>query len=85
MYVIGGWARDICIRWGGPVGGHGTRGLDYFDVNASAKGLKMRYDELPVGWRSSRRQELSELGEAESGQHSCEVGVVGKVKIEALI
>lgn len=45
----------------------------------------MGYDELPVCWRSSRRQELSELCEAESGQHSCEVGVVGKVKVEALI
>lgn len=45
----------------------------------------MGYDELLICWWSGRRQELRELGEAESGQHSCEVGVMGKVEVEGLI
>ena len=45
----------------------------------------MGYDELLVGWRSGWGQELCELHEAESRQHSCEIGVMRKVKVEALI
>ena len=85
MHVICSWARRIGIRWRGTIGGYGMRGLDNLDVNACSKGLKVGYDELLVCWRSSRRQELCELGEAESGQHGCEVGVVGEVKVEGLV
>ena len=45
----------------------------------------MGNDELLICWRSGCWQELSELGEAESGEHGCEVGVVGKVEIEGLV
>lgn len=45
----------------------------------------MGYDELLICWRSGGRQELCELGEAESGQHSCEVGVMRKVEVKGLV
>ena len=45
----------------------------------------MGYDELLICWRSSRRKELCKLGEAESGQHGSEVGVVGEVEVECLV
>lgn len=45
----------------------------------------MGYDELLICWRSGCRQKLCELGEAESGQHSGEVGVMGEIKVEGLI
>ena len=85
MHILGRWTRRIGIRWRGAIGGHGVRGLDYLNVDACSKGLKMGHDELLIRWRSGRRQELCELGEAESGQHTCEVRIVGKVKVEGLI
>ena len=45
----------------------------------------MGYDELLICWRTGCRQVLCELGEAKSGQHSCEVGVMGKVEVEGLV
>ena len=60
-------------------------GFDYLNVDAGSEWLEMGYDELPVCRRSGCWQELSELGEAESGEHSCEVGVVGKVEVEGLV
>ena len=60
-------------------------GLDYLDVDACSEGLKMGNDKLLICWRSSCRQELCELGEAESGQHSCKIGVMRKVEVEGLV
>lgn len=45
----------------------------------------MGYDKLLICWRSGCRQKLCKLGETESGQHSCKVGVMGKVEVECLI
>lgn len=61
------------------------RGLNNLNVDACSEGLKMGYDELLICWRSGCRQDLCELGEAEGGQHSCEVSIMGKVKVEGLI
>ena len=60
-------------------------GLDDLDVDACSEGLKMGYDELLICWWSGCRQELCKLGEAKSGKHSCEVGIVGKVEVECLV
>lgn len=45
----------------------------------------MGYDELLICWRSGCRKEPCELGEAESGEHGSEVGIVGEVEIECLV
>ena len=60
-------------------------GFDYLNVDACSKRLQMGYDELLIRWRSGCWQELCELGEPESGQHSCKVGVMGKVEVESLV
>ena len=75
----------IGICWRRTVGGYGAWGFDYLNVDACSEWLKMGYDELLICWRSGRRQELCKLSKSESGQHSCEIGVMGKVKVEALI
>ena len=45
----------------------------------------MGYDELLICWGSGCRQQLCELSKSESGQHSGEVGVMGKIKVEGLV
>lgn len=60
-------------------------GLDDLYVDTCSEGLKMGYDELLIRRRSRCRQELCELGEAERCEHSREVGIMGKVKVEGLV
>ena len=60
-------------------------GFDDLNVDAGAEWLEVGYDELLVCRRSGCWQELSELGEAKSGEHGCEIGIVGKVEVEGLV
>ena len=85
MYIRCGWPRRIGIRCGSTIGGHGLWGFNYLDVDAGSEWLKMGYDKLLIRWWSGCRQKLCKLGEAESCQHSCEIGVMGKVKVEGLV
>ena len=87
MDVRGRWSRrgHVGVSGGGAIGGDGTGGFDDFNVDAGAEGGGMGDDELLVGRGSGRREELGELCETESGEHGCEVGVVGEVKVEALV
>ncbi len=85
MYIVCRWPRCIGVRWRSTIGGHGLWGFDYLDVDACSEGLKMGYDELLICWRSGCWQELCELGKSESGQHSCEIGIMGEIEVEGLV
>ena len=85
MYILCRWPRCIGIRGRGTIGGYGTWGFDYLNVDTCSKRLKVGHDELLICWGSGRWQELCELGETESGKHRCEVGIMGKVEVEGLV
>ena len=81
MHVLLLFAAEVAVA----VGRDGLGRLDDFNVEAGAKGGQVGDGEvvgtrIPVGWEVFR-----ELAQAERGEDGDDVGVVGEVKVEALV